>query len=79
MRLRIHAATLLFGGLSAVAVGGGAGVAGAQPNPPPPAPVIDQLITSTPALGVTPNDEGGPVERWGGVGMFCQNFWIRCR
>lgn len=58
-----------------------AGLAHAQPDPSPPIipSIIDQLITSTPALSVDPSDEGGPVAQWGGVGMICQNLTIRCR
>ncbi|OKH84433.1 hypothetical protein EB75_04685 [Mycobacterium sp. ST-F2] len=58
-----------------------AGVARAQPDPTAPiAPsIIDQLVTSTPALSVDPRDAGAAVSRSGGVGMVCQNLNVRCR
>jgi hypothetical protein len=81
MTLHRCARRLLVGGVSVVALAGSTGVAHAQPGPtPPPVPsIIDQLITSTPALSVNPSDEGGPSTPWDGVGMFCQNLWVRCR
>lgn len=59
----------------------GAGLAHAQPDPSPPIipSIIDQLLTSTPALSVDPSDEGGPANQWGGVGMICENLTVRCR
>lgn len=78
MRLRVLAAIALLAGVSVV--GGGAGVAAAQPTPSPPAPsVIDQLITSTPALSVDPSNEGGQAVQRGTFGMICQNAWVKCR
>jgi hypothetical protein len=81
MKRHRFAQGLLAGGMSILALAGGAGVARAQPAPtPPPVPsIIDQLLTSTPALSVDPSDEGGPSSEWGGVGMFCLNLWVRCR
>lgn len=81
MKLQRCALRLLAGAMGLVALAGGTGAARAQPNPsPPPGPsIIDQLETSTPALSVNPTDEGGPSTEWGGVGMFCQNQWVRCR
>ena len=81
MKLHRSARALVAGGMSVIALAGGTGVARAQPNPsPPPVPsIIDQLITQTPALSVDPTDEGGQATEWGGVGMFCQNLWVRCR
>ena len=81
MELRRCALGLLAAGIGVFALATGTGVAHAQPDPsPPPVPsIIDQLLTQTPALSVDPSDEGGPSTQWGGVGMFCQNFWVRCR
>ena len=81
MKLHRCALRLLAGGIGVLALVCCAGVAHAQPVPtPPPVPsIIDQLVTSTPALSVDPSDEGGPSTQWGGVGMFCQNLWVRCR
>jgi hypothetical protein len=79
MKLGRIALGLLAGGISAVALG--AGVAHAQPddiNSPPPVPIIDQILTQTPVLYVDPADEGGPSADWGGVGMYCQNLFVRC-
>lgn len=80
MKFRTCARGLLAGAISVMALVGGTGVAAAQPDPiPPPAPgIIDQLLTETPDLFVDPRDEGGPSTDWGGVGMYCQNLFIRC-
>ena len=81
MKLRRAAQGLMAGGIGVIAFAAGAGVAQAQPEPSPPAvpSVIDQLLTSTPALWVDPRDEGGPSTESDAVGMVCQNLWIRCR
>ena len=81
MELHRCALILLAAGIGVLVLAGGTGVARAQPDPsPPPVPsIIDQLVTLTPALSVDPNDEGGPSTQWDGVGMFCQNLWVRCR
>ena len=81
MRRRRWAVTLLACAMSVTGAIADAGLAHAQPDPSPPVipSIIDQLLTSTPALSVDPNDEGGPLARWGGVGMICQNLTIRCR
>lgn len=57
------------------------GLAQAQPDPTVPVvpSIIDQLVTSTPALSIDPRDAGAAVSRWGGVGMVCQNLNVRCR
>jgi hypothetical protein len=67
--------------MSVMALAGSSGVAAAQPEPiPPPVPgIIDQLVADTPALFVDPRDEGGPASDWDGVGMYCQNLFVRCR
>ena len=67
-----------FGVLGVTATGG---LAQAQPDPTLPIvpSIIDQLVTSTPALLVDPRDAGAAVTRWGGVGMVCQNLNVRCR
>jgi len=80
-RHRFARGLLLGGMMSFLALAGGTGVAHAQPDPfAPPVPgIIDQLVTSTPALFVDPADEGGPSTNWGGVGMYCENQFVRCR
>jgi hypothetical protein len=81
--MKLHTCTrgLLAGAISVMALAGGTGVAHAQPDPiQPPVPgITDLLITSTPSLWVDPRDEGGPSTNWGGVGMFCENQFVRCR
>jgi hypothetical protein len=80
MKLRMCAGGLLAGAMGIAALAGGTGVAAAQPDPiPPPTPgIIDLLLTETPDLFVDPRDEGGPSAAWGGVGMYCQNLFVRC-
>ncbi len=72
---------LVAGTLSAMALAASSAVASADPDPfSPPAPgIVNQLDTQTPALFVDPADEGGPSMNWGGVGMYCQNLYVRCR
>jgi hypothetical protein len=79
MRLHGVARGLLAGGISVMALAGGTGVAHADPDPAPPPPIIDQLLTSTPILSGDPRDDGGPTSDWGGVGMYCENQFVRCR
>ncbi|MGW4098273.1 hypothetical protein [Mycobacterium sp. NPDC004974] len=75
------ALTGLACGLGVLAAIAGAGVAHAQPDPSQPVvpAIIDQLITSTPALSVNPNGNRGQVSVSGDVGMVCQNLTVRCR
>lgn len=57
-----------------------AGVAVAEPNPAPPVPsLIDQLLTSTPALWADPRDQNDAQTDSGTVGMYCQNLGVKCR
>ncbi len=70
---------LLAGG--ALAITCGSGLAQAQPDPAVPVvpSLIDQLVTSTPALLVDPSDRGGPETISDDVGIVCQNLGVRCR
>lgn len=70
---------LLAGG--ALAFTSGAGLAHAQPDPTPPIlpSIIDQLVTSSPALDVNQSDQGGPGAYSDDVGMVCQNLTVHCR
>jgi hypothetical protein len=80
MRPRMFAPMLLAGGLAAMALACGAGVAQADNdgmNPGPP--IIDQILTQTPALLVDPSDEGGPASNSDSVGMVCENLFAHCR
>jgi hypothetical protein len=71
---------LVAGALGAFAVTATNASAFAQPEPSPPPPsLIDQLVSSSPALSVNPTDDGSETSQWGDVGMICQNFGIRCR
>ena len=81
MKLHTCGRGLLAGAISVVALAGGTGVAHADSDPfvPPGPGIIVQLLTQTPALFVDPADEGGPSVNWDGVGMYCQNLFVRCR
>jgi hypothetical protein len=80
MKHHMLARGLLVGGMSVMALAGATGVAGADPTDPAPVPsIIDQFIVLTPALTVNPSDEGGPSTGWGGVGMYCENQFVRCQ
>ena len=80
MTPRSAALKLLAGGIGVLAVTTTSAVAVAQPDPSPPVPsIIDQLVTSSPALSVNPTDDGSRSSQWGDFGMICQNFGIRCR
>ena len=80
MKLRSFAPILLAGAAAVMAVAGGAGVANADSDPfMPGPPVIDQILTQTPALFVDPADEGGPSSNSDGVGMACENLFAHCR
>jgi hypothetical protein len=70
---------LLVGG--ALAVTTGSGLAHAQPDPSVPVipSILDQLVSSTPALVVDPSDRGGPSNYSDDVGMVCQNLTAHCR
>jgi hypothetical protein len=72
---------LLAVAMSVMALAGGTGVAHADSDPFTPAgpEIINQILTQTPALSVNPTDEGGPSVGWGGVGMYCENQFVRCR
>jgi hypothetical protein len=82
MKLRMCIRGLLAGAISVMALTGGTGVAAAQPDdtsPGGPNIIINQLISgSVPSLRVDTQDEGGPGQNWGGVGMYCQNLFVRC-
>ena len=86
MKRHTCARGLLVGAVGALAFVGGTGMAHADPDTaPPPAPTIDQiltetLLTQTPSLFANPADRGRPSEaNWDGVGMYCQNLYVKCR
>ena len=72
---------LLAGAMSVMALAGGTGIAHADSDPFLPAGpgIIDPILTQTPALSVNPANEGGPSTNWGGVGMYCENQFVRCQ
>ena len=76
---RKWALALLAGG--ALTITCGSGLAYAQPDPVPPIlpSIIDQLVTSSPALDVNQSDQGRPATNSDDVGMVCQNLTVRCR
>ncbi len=78
--MKLYSRGLLAGVMSVMGVAAGTGVAHADSDPfGQPAPgIIDQILTETPALFVNPADEGGPSSNWDGVGMYCQNLFVRC-
>ncbi|ART72854.1 hypothetical protein BTO20_33680 [Mycobacterium dioxanotrophicus] len=79
MNGRKWALALLTGG--ALAITTGSGLAHAQPDPSVPVipSILDQLVSSTPALSVDPSDRGGPYTYSDDVGMVCQNLTVHCR
>jgi hypothetical protein len=80
MKLYTCARGVLAVAMSVMALAGGTGVAHADDPFLPPGPgIIDQILMQTPALFVDPKDEGGPKGGWGGVGMYCENLYVRCR
>jgi hypothetical protein len=81
MKLHTCARGLLAGAMGVMALAAGTGVAHADSDAfGTPAPgIIDQMLTSTPALSVNPANEGGPSIGSGRVGMFCENQYVRCR
>jgi hypothetical protein len=80
MKRHICARGLVAGAISVTALAASAGIANAEPDPfSPPAPgIIDLIVLDSPALQVDPADEGGLKADWGGVGMYCQNLFVRC-
>jgi hypothetical protein len=80
--MKFHTCTrgLLAGAMSVLALAASTAVAQAEPDPFVPTPgIIDQILTQTPALFVDPADEGGPGSNSDGVGMYCENLFVRCR
>ncbi|MCV7101771.1 hypothetical protein [Mycobacterium palustre] len=85
MIVRMAAGGLLAGSMGLLALAAGTGTAQAQPDTAaPPAPPIEELlteslVTQTPSLFTIPADRGRPSEvNWDGVGMYCQNLYIKC-
>jgi hypothetical protein len=79
VKLHEFARGLLAGALVLIAFAGGTGAARADPQFDPTQPIIDPLPSHIPGLTADPSDMGGAVNDWGGVGMFCQNQFVRCR
>jgi hypothetical protein len=81
MTRSVCAGGLLAAAISLASLAMSTAVAHADPDPfAPSGPgIIDQILTQTPALFVDPSDEGGPATNWDGVGMYCENQFVRCR
>ncbi len=78
MKTRICARGLLVAAVSVMALMCGTGAAHADSDPFGTPGLIDQLVTSTPALSVDPTDEGGSSMGSDAVGMYCENRFARC-
>lgn len=83
MKARACARGLVAGAISVVALCSGTGLAQADPDGPTPIPVIPELgqfdTIDAPSIFTNPADRGRPIEKnWDGVGMYCQNIFIRC-
>lgn len=80
MHRRSFAPILLAGAVTVMAGASGGGIANADADPfTPGPPIIDQILTQTPAWFVDPSDEGGPASNSDGVGMACENLFAHCR
>jgi hypothetical protein len=83
MRLRTCTRGLVAGAISVMALWGGTGLAWADPADPSPLPVVPELgqfdTVDGPSLFTNPADRGRPLQKnWDGVGMYCQNIFVRC-
>ncbi|OBH75561.1 hypothetical protein [Mycobacterium scrofulaceum] len=78
MKTHLRARGLLAGAVTVLALTGGTGVAQADSGDPTGPNVLNQLITSTPALNPAPGDENGPTVDSNAVGMYCENRFARC-
>jgi hypothetical protein len=77
-RMMIRALLTVAVGAAALIAGTGTAQADSEPFNPSAPGIIDQILTQTPALFVDPSDEGGPSTNWGGVGMYCENMFVKC-
>jgi hypothetical protein len=81
MKRHMCARGLLVGAITVTALAASNGIAHADGDAftvPTPG-IIDLITAENPAWFVDPRDEGGPAADWGGVGMYCQNLFVRCR
>ena len=82
MKFRACAAGLFAGAICIANFFGATGLANADPQTDGSGGsniVINQLISgAVPVLRVDTQDEGGPGQDWGGVGMYCENLFVRC-
>lgn len=82
MKRHRFARALLAAGMSVMALAGATGIARAQPEPAPPPvpPIIYIFLIGAPApwTGAGSHDELAPSTDWGGVGMYCENLFVRC-
>jgi hypothetical protein len=83
MKARSYARGLVACALSVIAVGCATGLAQADPADPSPLPVVPELgpfdTVDGPSVFTNPADRGRPLQKnWDGVGMYCQNLFVRC-
>jgi hypothetical protein len=80
MKRHVCGRGMLAGAMGVLALAASTGVAHADSDPFTPAGpgIINQILTETPALSVDPADEGGPGSNYDGVGMYCENLFVRC-
>ncbi|OMC45988.1 hypothetical protein A5745_13400 [Mycobacterium sp. IS-2888] len=82
MKFRACTAGLFAGGVCVANFFGATGLANADPQTDGSGGaniVINQLISgAVPALRAPTQDEGDSERNWGGVGMYCENPFVRC-
>lgn len=83
MKARSYTRAVVAAALGVVILG--TGVAQAQPadddpgTPMVPPSLNEWLKVEGPSIFTNPANRGRPVEKnWDGVGMYCQNIFIRC-
>ena len=84
MKARSYTRALFAAAIGVVILGHGNGVAHADPDDDPGTPMVPPslnqwLTVEGPSIFTNPANRGRPVEKnWDGVGMYCQNIFIRC-
>lgn len=84
MRARSYARAMVAAAVGVAILGCGTAVAHADPDDDPGTPMVppalnEWLQVEGPSIFTNPANRGRPVEKnWDGVGMYCQNIFIRC-